>query len=352
MVIIKLVSSKDDKKLRQFYDIAYGKKHILNNLSHHEWQFSSNPYNKLNTKSIVVAEENNEFIAHMGLIPIPVKIYDEIKLGVWHVSYFTLEKFRGTGLGTKMVKFSDLIFDCIGGLGNSDISNRIHIKNNGKNFGNINRYIKILNKENIENFIHTKISSTVSNYSLDDELTFERIKNLDDNYSVFWNSVKDIFPITIDRTKQYLFWRYFEHPLIDYHFMVLSKKQRILGYAILKFEDNNAKIKAGRIVDFVSFPNFAKELLQNVINYFKHKVDLVDFFCSGSFYNSIFENHGFFNNLLTNYAIPSVFNPIDKERNSINLHFKIKNIPINNIKYYDSNNLFFVKSDSDQDRAF
>ena len=49
------------------------------------------------------------------------------------------------------------------------------------------------------------------------------------------------------------------------------------------------------------------------------------FFCSGKFYKSTFEKCGFFNNFLTNYSIPTVFNPINKNRNSINLRFKIKN---------------------------
>jgi hypothetical protein len=349
---IKLVSLEDTDKLQRFYNAAYGTNHIMNNSLHHDWQFLSNPYNNLNTKSIVVAEDNDEFIAHMGMIPVPIKIYNETKLGVWHVSYFTLEKYRGIGLGTKMVKFSDSLFDCIGGLGNSDASNNIHIKNNGKNFDNINRYIKVLNKENMENFLHSKINFTTPHYSIDNELVFERINVLNHNYDLFWNSIKDIFPITIDRTKKYISWKYFEHPLIDYHFMTLSKNNEIFGYAILRFEDNNLEIKAGRIVDFISLPNFEKELLQNVIEYFENKVDFIDFYCSGLFYRTTLEYFGFFNNLSTNYTIPTVFNPLNKERNSINFHFKIKNIPIDNEKYYDSNNLFFVKADADQDRAF
>ena len=133
MTTARLVSFDDEKKLEKFYDFVYGEKHILNNTAHHDWQFLSNPYNSLNTKSIVVAEDNDQLIAHMGLIPVPVKIYNEIKLCAWHVSFFTLEEFRGMGLGTKMIQFSDSIFDGVGAMGSSDSARRIHIKNGGKN---------------------------------------------------------------------------------------------------------------------------------------------------------------------------------------------------------------------------
>tara|TARA_B110001454_G_scaffold142753_1_gene132549 strand:+ start:4227 stop:5285 length:1059 start_codon:yes stop_codon:yes gene_type:complete len=352
MTTVRLVSFDDEKKLEKFYDFVYGEKHILNNTAHHDWQFLSNPYNSLNTKSIVVAEDNDQFVAHMGLIPVPVKIYNEIKLCAWHVSFFTLEEFRGMGLGTKMIQFSDSIFDGVGAMGSSDSARRIHIKNGGKNFDKINRYIKILNKKNVENFAKTKFVLGDNEEIIENETDFQRIKILNEQYENFWNVVKERFPITVNRTQQYLTWRFLENPLIDYHFMVLTKNHKILGYAVLRFEDQNKTLKAGRIVDFVSFENSEKILLKNIINYFRNKVDFIDFFCSGEFYKDTFEKNGFFNNFLSNYSIPTVFNPINNDRNSIDLHFKIKNFSTDNSKYYNYDNLFFIKSDADQDRAF
>ena len=329
MTTARLVSFNDEKKLEKFYDFVYGEKHILNNTAHHDWQFLSNPYNPLNTKSIVVVEDNDQFVAHI-----------------------TLKQFRGIGLGTKMIQFSDSMFDGVGGMGNSDSSIRVHIKNGGKNFNKINRYIKILNKKNVENFAKTKFVLEDNEEIIENETDFQRIKILNKQYEDFWNVVKERFPITVNRTQQYLTWRFLEHPLIDYHFMILTKNNKILGYAILRFEDKNKILKAGRIVDFVSFENSEKMLLKNIINYFQNKVDFIDFFCSGEFYKDTFEKNGFFNNFLSDYSIPTVFNPINNDRNSIDLHFKIKNLSTDNSKYYNYNNLFFVKSDADQDRAF
>jgi hypothetical protein len=350
MTAVRLVTADDEQKLKKFYKNAYGENHILNNSFHSDWQFLKNPFNKLSSKSIIIAENNDEIVAHMGLIPVPVKIYDNIVTCAWHVSYFTLEKFRGIGIGTKMVQLSNSLFDCIGGMGNSDASNKIHIKNGGKNFQDINRYVKILDKKCIKNFIHEQVILKKGNTTKSEG--FSRISILDENYDKFWKIVKNRFPITINRTKQYLTWRYLQHPLIDYHFMILIKNQKILGYSILRFEDNNKELKAGRIVDFVSFEQYETELLQNTQNYFENKVDFIDFFCSNSIYKHTLEKEGFFNNKLMNYSIPTVFNPINKDRNSINLHFKINSFLTTNTKYYNGENLFFIKADADQDRAF
>jgi len=350
MTAIRLVTIDDEQKLKKFYNQAYGENHILNNSSHSDWQFLKNPFNKLSSKSIIIAENNDEIVAHMGIIPVPVKIYDNIVTGAWHASYFTLEKFRGIGIGTKMVQLSNSLFYCIGGMGNSDASNNIHIKNGGKNFQDINRYVKILEKKTVENFVQKQIITKKGNATK--SKGFCRISMLDVNYDKFWNIIKNRFPITINRTKEYLTWRYFQHPLIDYHFMVLRKDQNILGYSILRFEDNNKDLKAGRIVDFVSFEQYETELLQNIQNYFENKVDFIDFFCSNSIYKHTLEKEGFFNNKIMNYSIPTVFNPINKNRNSINLHLKINSFPTTDTKYYNNENLFFIKADADQDRAF
>ena len=54
-----------------------------------------------------------------------------------------------------------------------------------------------------------------------------------------WNKVKDRYPITVNRTKKYLNWRFFDHPFLDYHFLLLKENNSIMGFAIIRFEDNN-----------------------------------------------------------------------------------------------------------------
>lgn len=103
----------DDEKLRIFYDQAYGKNHILNNKIHHNWQFRDNPFNSLGKKSIVITETGGEISSHMGLFPFELKVFSKIKNAMWHISFYTLEKHRGKGFGSKLIKFSSDFVDFI-----------------------------------------------------------------------------------------------------------------------------------------------------------------------------------------------------------------------------------------------
>ena len=96
-----------NEKINTFYDKAYGEKHILHNLKHTKWQFRDNPYYKGTNFSLVIIEDNKEIKAHLGFIPIELNILDNSVLAIWHVSFYTLEKFRGRKLGTKMIQISN-----------------------------------------------------------------------------------------------------------------------------------------------------------------------------------------------------------------------------------------------------
>ena len=47
----RLIDDNDMEKLTLFYNKAYGKNHILNNSTHHDWQFGKNPFNRFKRKS-------------------------------------------------------------------------------------------------------------------------------------------------------------------------------------------------------------------------------------------------------------------------------------------------------------
>lgn len=348
----RLVTENDKKKLEKFYNDAYGKKHIFNNPDHYNWQFKKNPFNKSQNKTIAITETNNEISSHMGFFPIELKIFDDIKDATWHLSFYTLEKYRGLGLGTELVLFSSNLFNLSMVLNGSDGTKNIYLKNGGVYFGQINRYIGILDKKRIENYIKIAVNKEqVIVKEIQEKASI--INALDYTYETFWKKVKQKFPITTNRTKEYLSWRYLNHPIIKYHFITLSNENELVGYAVLRFEDNNEELKAARIVDFIVLDSYENQMLQGVINYCHKKADFIDFFCTGDFYKKELVQNKFFNNLTENIKIPTVFNPIDPDRRpDIDFFYRINdNDLLKNKKLDDINNWYFVKGDSDQDRA-
>ena len=351
--IARFIETTDNDRLRVFYDLAYGKNHILNNLIHHNWQFKYNPFNRLEKKSVVITENTGEISSHMGLFPIELKVFNSIKTATWHISFYTLGKYRGTGLGSKLIEFSSKFFDFTMVLSGSDGTKKIYLNQGGKDFGDLNRYVGILNKNRLESYVGNKIQKKQVELENTSTLRFDKIECLDDSYEFFWEKAKSRYPITTNRTIPYLKWRYLNHPLVQYHFMMLRKEKDIIGYAVLRFEDNNKELKAVRIVDMIVFENHDSEMIQHIANYCKDKVDFIDFFCTGNFYKTSFEKNEFFNNLIEDMRIPTVFNPIDLNRRpDINFFYKQSSL---DSSYDESlneiNNWYFVKGDSDQDRA-
>lgn len=349
--ISRFVDKSDKKILCSFYSEAYGDKHILHNSTHHNWQFQNNPCNENNTKSIAITLNDNEISSHFGLIPISLKIFNDVKSCCWLVSVFTLNRYRKKGLADKLVKYVSKFFDSLMILSYSEEILRVYLKNGFVSHGDLNRYVGIINKKKLESFINHKI--TKDNLELKDKIKINRIVKLPDNYEIFWNNVKNQFPITINRTREYLTWRYFDHPLIDYHFMTLNKNNDMVGYCVLRFEDQNDELTVCRIIDLVIKKGFEDEFIQQIINYCYGKVDFIDYFCTGNFYDYVLTKKNFFNNLKFNFNIPMVFNPIDlKRKPSINFVYKDINLKLNKDQKDDPNLWYFVKGDSDQDRAF
>ena len=58
-------------------DKAYGKKQVLHNLKHLEWQFRDNPYYKEEGFSLIIIEDEYEVRAHLGFIPILLTILEK-----------------------------------------------------------------------------------------------------------------------------------------------------------------------------------------------------------------------------------------------------------------------------------
>jgi hypothetical protein len=347
----RFINKLDSKKLQDFYSEAYANGHILNNSSHHDWQFKNNPENNFNTKSIIITENNKEISSHFGLIPISLKVFNDIKFSCCFISVFTLTRHRKKSLADKLVKYAFKFFDAVMVLSYSEEVLRIYEKNGFNSCGELNRHVGILNKKRLEDFLVQKIPKDCLESK--GEMELNRISKLNDDYDVFWDHVKDQFPITVNRTKRYLTWRYLDHPLIDYHFMALNKNNKMVGYCVIRFEDKNEVLTACRIIDLVIKQGYEDELIQQIINYCYDKADFIDFFCTGNFYEEALTRKNFFNNLSSDFLIPSTFNPIDLNRKpSINFVYKDINLKLNKEQKDDPNLWYCVKGDSDQDRAF
>ena len=197
-----IIVTEINKKIHKFFDEAYGDKHVLHNLKHLEWQFRNNPYLKGTDFSLVIIEDSEKVKSHLGFIPIQLKILNETILAVWHVSFFTLEEFRGKKLGTKTIDLSNRYGDLSMVLSGSDGTKKIYTNMGGKDLGLLNRHIKLLRKDKIEKY--SDIVINLENFPIIKPSVGKlvRINKLGIEYDEFWNKVKNRYPITVDRTRE------------------------------------------------------------------------------------------------------------------------------------------------------
>jgi len=338
----RFIADSDGEKLKNFIDEAYGKNHILNNSTHYDWQFSKNPYSRYN-KSVLVTDSDSKISCHVGLVPIELKVFNDIKSATWLISGFTLDRYRGKRLFSSIVETTSDTFDFVLVLSAGIEAQRVYKKHGWKVFDNLNRYVSVLNKNRFDAFVG---KSSVEVPEIKDSSILKRITKIPDDYEIFWNKTKEIYPITTNRTKKYLNWRYLNHPLIDYHFVILKRDNKMVGYAVIRFETNNNHIKAARIIDLIVTKEHETELIKQILKYCNQEVDFVDFFYTGRFYDKILKEEKFYNNL--DHA-PMIFNPLDPNRkHDMNFQFKTND---DNAALNDWENWYMIKGDSDQDRA-
>ena len=101
----------------------------------------------------------------------------------------------------------------------------------------------------------------------------------DDQFTLFWNKVKDKYPLWFVRDASFLTWRYIENPCRQYNILVAMKHEEMIGYLILR-RGIIRKFPVGAIVDLVVEPtergDLAAQLLvrEAVMRFRKEKLSL------------------------------------------------------------------------------
>jgi hypothetical protein len=134
----------------------------------------------------------------------------------------------------------------------------------------------------------------------DKTITVEKIEGIDaieGELDQFWDRNKDIFGITINRTSNYLKWRIFENPYVEYEFLIATKRGKIVGYVITKPSPNDAN--GSVIVDLVCdqhdeilFNTILDAAVQRLIEANAHAVSFTTL-DSKNFLNRYFARNGF-----------------------------------------------------------
>ena len=330
---ISLLGDEPINNFKDYITAAFSPNYILNDPDYLSWQYDGG--------NVYVAKIGDQIVGHFGFRDFFYKVGENTKPFRVLMNLFVLEPYRVMGVGALLAQKvfdtpADIVVSGYTAVA-SKLFHRLHPK--WHEMGDMSRYFcvfdgnhKLLSEFSIPKIIAGKFLLPPAENKV---FSMEELSEL-------WHKIKDRYQVSIERTKEYLNWRFINHPSLKYSFLVARRKGIVSGYLVFRFEENDA-FKIGRIIDLVSTKEAECELLNLFVGSCKKAgATAADFMFSGKEYGESLEQAGFFNVAGTDFdRFPILFSPISRKKFNINIAGTM-NIGLDQC--------YFTKADGDQDR--
>ncbi|MEK7500697.1 MAG: hypothetical protein AAB642_01055, partial [Patescibacteria group bacterium] len=333
-MLITAYRDTDFKIFSEYIESAFYSGYILGHEKYLKWQYSD---------SLYLLKAGDQIVGHFGFRDIPYKVGQAVKDVRVLMNLFVLPQFRVLGGGAIL---SGRVFDTPNAIMVSGYTPAVHqvcmhLIKGWKAVGNLSRFIAILNPQN----------SLVAGYKLP-RFGFKRQPSLGFSVSAstgepgileqVWLKARLRYGLTVERTRSYIKWRFFDNPLIKYSVFVCYQGGSACGYLIGRTE-SDAGFKIARIIDLVSVEAADQHLVRSFVSWARRRgCDAADFMFSGGWYRDSLERSGFFDVSGTDFRdFPILFSPISSKKTYINLAHNLG---------LSLDECYFTKADGDQDR--
>jgi hypothetical protein len=148
--------------------------------------------------------------------------------------------------------------------------------------------------------------------NIEKKYPISEIKYFDDRITDFWDNIKDHYKYIVEKTRNYLNWRYCDQRGGKYKIKIIEQNNSILGYMILSIRKSNINYPEGYIIDMMTLPNYSylkNTFIEDAINYFNNQdINIIKTLTISKHSNeTMFKKHGFIQSepLYLNYPIPT-----------------------------------------------
>jgi len=353
MAEIRFIKKSEWLKLRAFNEAEYKPGHILTNKVYYDWQFDNfaNP-NKDAYGTLGLFNSSGELIGTFGLFYAPMHFFGRTLMGTHLCNLIIKKDLRSLGYGYRLLERA-------ASLNPLALDHTINeaawpmFMRSGWQGENLKRFIFIINsKTSLYQLPASREAPPVRSWE------WIVVSEFDEKIDVFWQSIRERYPITVERTANYLNWRYSHDPLIKYKAFLARDGGLVKALVILRIEEPRDEkqplgIRVGRIIDFVSDKGADIFALTQTIRYCRDEgIAFIDYFLSGDFYDQSLAAAGFINGDSPEYKkIPILFIPVSTKR--LYLNFAVQTAdPSLKDKVKDLKNWYTTKGGGDQDRAY
>jgi GNAT superfamily N-acetyltransferase len=234
-----------------------------------DWQFNDSPFGR--SFAPVVASDNGRIIGFNAVMPVDVMYSGSVIEAVWSCDFFVNPAYRGGGTGRRikerLISQSALILS----LGISDMASPLLLKmgwsmntevhvlariRRGESLGDqLRRGVQCVNR-----MVHPLHKHGRARISLTSSLPSPEL------IDAIWQHVGPSYGKAVCRTGKYLHWRYGQHPLANYRFLLVEVDAALSGIGVLR-EDGSTL----RLVDYVGAldrPWLLRDLIASLDSFF------------------------------------------------------------------------------------
>jgi GNAT superfamily N-acetyltransferase len=251
------------------------------------WMYQQNP---AGSPLIWLAQHNDRIISQAAIIPIKMKIGNDIIMGSQWIDIMTHPDYRGKGI---FVNLSQCLFEqaakqginvIYGFSGSSTSWHRKYWQEVIK----FNNMVRPLNWKNTLKFrIHDSSLSVIcavggnlissifyrtKESPVIDGLSINRVSTFDERVNKLWEKVSVQYNIIAVRNLEFLTWRYISIPDVKYTIFVAEKSREICGYIVLRSRHLIKQVKTAIVYDVMAQSGqIAQSLILKAILHFQEE---------------------------------------------------------------------------------
>jgi GNAT superfamily N-acetyltransferase len=279
------------------------------------WRYKENP---AGMGKILVADDGVEIVGHGALVPVKMKIGTEIVVAYVSADSVTHPGYRRQGIFEALDSEKRAEAERDGNYIAYRFPNKFAypgaIKVGWFEVCRLKTFVKPLNLENaLKNYFSNrflqKFFAGIGNFIVHilyrtkkppkvGGLIVRRISSFDNRINNLWRKVSNDHDIMVERSKDYLNWKYSEMPDNDFVIYGAEKEEQICGYIILKCTKQPQGFFMGHICELIAPLDEVEVihcLISKAIEYFREeKTDLISYEMKAEkTYYAILRNCGF-----------------------------------------------------------
>lgn len=254
-------------------------------LEHWKWKFAESPFGR---GIIKLMFDSGKLIGYRGAIPVIISVQGIATSAAYIVNTMTHPDYRRLGISTYLAE----------AVCEEAKQRGVKFIYNFPNPNSYPLYLKIDGWEVLDQRsawqkqLQGKSASAMSPSS-----AIKQVERFDHRVNLLWDRVKQDYVVVVPRTKEFLNWRFTEHPTEEYSkFIIEDKDNEILGYLVLKIYTRGDEIK-GHIIDMLcrNERGIVKKLLDYSYSFFIEKGirNLSCWMSQNSFYMPVLKEEGF-----------------------------------------------------------